>query len=82
MQYTKDNKDQKKSNTPVVHVRKIGEISTVTMLRLQFKKNKMAKCRADIQVMHEFTDGCSAQYKSRNCMGDVSTRRSDLGYST
>jgi len=28
---------------------------------------------ADIQVMHEFTDGCSAQYKSRNCMGDVST---------
>jgi hypothetical protein len=25
---------------------------------------------ADIKIMHEFTDGCSAQYKSRNCMGD------------
>ena len=35
---------------------------------------------ADIQVMREFTDGCSAQYKSRNCMGDVSTRRFDIGY--
>ncbi|CAC5419520.1 unnamed protein product [Mytilus coruscus] len=30
--------------------------------------------------MHEFTDGCSAQYKSLNCMGDVCTHRSDLGY--
>ena len=23
------------------------------------------------QVMHEWTDGCAAQYKSRHCMGDV-----------
>ena len=30
--------------------------------------------------MHEFTDGCSAQYKSRNCMGDVDTCRFKLGY--
>ncbi|VDI32144.1 Hypothetical predicted protein [Mytilus galloprovincialis] len=35
---------------------------------------------AEIKYMHEFTDGCSAQYKSRNCMGDVCTHRSDLGY--
>ncbi|CAG2203707.1 unnamed protein product [Mytilus edulis] len=35
---------------------------------------------AEIKIMHEFTDGCSAQYKSRNCMGDVCTHRSDLGY--
>ncbi|CAG2229308.1 unnamed protein product [Mytilus edulis] len=35
---------------------------------------------AEIKIMHEFTDGCSAQYKSQNCMGDVCTHRSDLGY--
>lgn len=32
-----------------------------------------------VNCMHEFTDGCSVQYKSRNCMGDVSLS-SDLGY--
>ena len=31
--------------------------------------------------MHEFTDGCSAQYKNRNCMGDVSCIHGELGYS-
>ena len=31
--------------------------------------------------MHEFTDGCSSQYKSRNCMGDVSRIHGELGYS-
>ena len=31
--------------------------------------------------MHEFTDGCSSQYKSRNCMGDVSRIQGELGYS-
>ncbi|CAC5415632.1 unnamed protein product [Mytilus coruscus] len=37
---------------------------------------------ADITVMHEFTDGCSSQYKSRNCIGDVSfVAESELGYS-
>ncbi|CAC5411409.1 unnamed protein product [Mytilus coruscus] len=30
--------------------------------------------------MHEFTDGCSAQYKSRHCIGDISYGCSDLGY--
>ena len=30
--------------------------------------------------MHEFTDGCSAQYKSRNCMGDISRMQRELGY--
>ena len=32
--------------------------------------------------MHEFTDGCSAQYKSRHCMGDVSYSTTDFGYFT
>ncbi|XP_071122993.1 uncharacterized protein [Mytilus edulis] len=34
----------------------------------------------DVSVMHEFTDGCSAQYKSRHCIGDISYGCSDLGY--
>ena len=25
-----------------------------------------------VEVMHEWTDGCSVQYKCRHCMGDVS----------
>jgi hypothetical protein len=34
---------------------------------------------AGVKTMHEFTDGCTSQYKSRNCMGDVSMS-ADLGY--
>ena len=36
----------------------------------------------DVEVMHEWTDGCSAQYKSRHCTGDVSFSNSDFGYRT
>ena len=35
-----------------------------------------------VEIMHEWTDGCSAQYKSRHCMGDVSHSVSDFGYPT
>ena len=30
--------------------------------------------------MHEFTDGCAAQYKSRHCLGDLSCSLADFGY--
>jgi len=30
--------------------------------------------------MHEFTDGCAAQYKSRHCLGDLSCSLADYGY--
>ena len=33
-------------------------------------------------VMHEFTDGCSVQYKSRHCMGDVSFSVTDFSFFT
>ena len=33
-----------------------------------------------ITVLHEFTDGCSAQYKSRHCLGDLSCCVADFGY--
>ena len=36
----------------------------------------------DVEVMDEWTDGCSAQYKSRHCMGDVSFSNSDFGFRT
>lgn len=33
-----------------------------------------------ITVLHEFTDGCSVQYKSRHCLGDLSCCEADFGY--
>ena len=30
--------------------------------------------------MHEFTDGCSSQYKSRHCLGDLSFANTEYGY--
>ena len=38
--------------------------------------------KTNVTRMHEFTDGCSAQYKSCHCMGDVSMSQSDYGYDT
>lgn len=35
-----------------------------------------------VKLMHEWTDGCSAQYKSCHCMGDVSCSKSDFGFVT
>ena len=37
------------------------------------------KCQVDF--LHEFTDGCSAQYKFRHCMGShVLMSKKDVGY--
>lgn len=33
-----------------------------------------------VTVMHEFTDGCASQYKSRHCLGDMSHSCRELGY--
>ena len=35
-----------------------------------------------VDTMHEWTDRCSAQYKSRDCMGDVTYSKLDFGFST
>ena len=42
----------------------------------------LKEIKYDVEVMHEWTDGCSAQYKSRHCMGDISFSNSDFGYKT
>ena len=34
----------------------------------------------DARVMHEWTDGCSSQYKSRHCIGDIAYAQQDHGY--
>lgn len=34
----------------------------------------------NIIKMHEFTDGCAAQYKSRHCIGDLSCSLADFGF--
>lgn len=34
----------------------------------------------DIEFMHEFTDGYAAQYKLRNCTGDLSSSLANFGY--
>ena len=36
--------------------------------------------RYNTQMMHEFTDGCAAQYKSRHCIGDLSCSLADFGF--
>lgn len=35
-----------------------------------------------LSTLHEFTDGCSAQYKSRHCFLDVSCSEDDFGFQT
>jgi len=35
---------------------------------------------ANVKTMHEFTDGCASQYKSRHCFGDLSFGKVDFGY--
>ena len=42
--------------------------------------HKEIKC--DVEAVHEWTDGCSAQYKSRHCMGDVLFSKADFGCRT
>ena len=35
-------------------------------------------CKVD--RMHEFTDGCAAEYKSWHCVGDLSCSLADFGF--
>lgn len=34
----------------------------------------------NVVKVHEFTDGCAAQYKSRHCLGDLSCSLADFGF--
>ena len=36
----------------------------------------------NVTVMHEYTDGCACQYRSRHCMGKLSNICDTLGYKT
>lgn len=43
-------------------------------------KEHLTSVGCAVDIMHEFTDGCSAQYKSRHCMGMLSHMYRRLGY--
>lgn len=36
--------------------------------------------KLNVTKLHEFTDGCAAQYKSRHCIGDLSCSLADFGF--
>lgn len=42
--------------------------------------NYLEEIDCPVKVMHEWTDGCSAQYKNRHCMGDISYSEEDFGF--
>lgn len=42
--------------------------------------NYLHSIGSSVDVMHEFCDGCSCQYKSRKCMGDISCACEELKY--
>ena len=42
----------------------------------------LTEIRYPVKTMHEWTDGCLAQYKSRHCMGDTSYSVADFGFPT
>lgn len=43
-------------------------------------KEYLQSLQYHVNTMHEFTDGCQCQYKSRHCMGDFSFGTGDFGY--
>ncbi|CAG2192156.1 unnamed protein product [Mytilus edulis] len=42
--------------------------------------NYLSSISAYVTTIHEFTDGCQAQYKSRHCLGDFSYSKEDFGF--
>ena len=48
----------------------------------QLEAGYLKEIKYDVEVIHEWTDGCSVQYKSQHCIGDVSFSHSDCGYKT
>ncbi|CAC5374365.1 unnamed protein product [Mytilus coruscus] len=42
--------------------------------------NYFSSISASVTTIHEFTDSCKTQYKSRHCLGDLSYSREDFGF--
>lgn len=60
--------DVTQDHDSVLHIQKLTAAYLKDEVGIQIKK------------MHEFTDGCSGQYKSRHCFGDLSCSLQHLGY--
>ena len=43
-------------------------------------KEYLSSINLKITKIYEFTEGCAAQYKSRHCVGDLSSSLADFGY--
>ncbi len=54
----------------------------VQQIKLKIDSYLKNEVKCEIKMMHEWCDGCSAQYKSCHCMGDVSLSEKDFGYPT
>ena len=54
-----------------------GSVHKVQELLNNYITNDLGQ---QVTIMHEFTDGCAAQYKSRLCLGDLSCCIADFGY--
>ena len=48
----------------------------------EFVVDYLKQINYDVEIMHEWTDDCAAQYKSRHCMGDISYSNKDFGFIT
>ena len=44
--------------------------------------NYLKEIGFNVELMHEWMDRCSAQYKSRHCMGDITFSLLDFGFPT
>ena len=60
--------DVTQDHNAVVHIQKLISNYLTNDLKLNIEK------------MHEFTNGCAGQYKSRHCLGDVSYYLANLGF--
>ena len=52
-------------------VKKVQQVIAQYLQKISYPK---------VNTMHEYTDGCPAQYKSRQCVNDLATAASELGY--
>ena len=59
--------------------RKHVEAQVILKDCMKFRKETLKKTK-EMCKLHEFTDGCAAQYKSRYCIGDLSSCFADFGF--
>lgn len=77
---TKENPEVVKEHIFVISDDVIQDNSSVHKVQELLNTYFTKELGQELAVMHEFTDGCAAQYKSRHCLGDLSCCVADFGY--